>query len=75
MAKVETIKVIDKNKRGFKVINKSDFDDSIHKEFTPKAEAIITKAKAAEKKIKDDADKKVETSQKSAIEKLLGGNK
>jgi hypothetical protein len=72
MAKLQTVKIIYKNKRGFKVINESDFDKSIHKEFTSKDEAIVKKAEATEKKIKEDAEKKVETSQKTALEKLLG---
>lgn len=31
---IETIKIKDDNKRGFKIINKSDFDAKVHKEYT-----------------------------------------
>lgn len=29
--KIETIKIKDDNRRGFKIINKSDFDEKAHK--------------------------------------------
>ena len=41
---VETVKIVDKNKRGFKAINKSDFDSKVHKEYKPKT-TRKTKAK------------------------------
>jgi len=40
---VETIKIVDKNKRGFKTINKSDFDPKKQKEF----KAVKPRAKKA----------------------------
>ena len=38
MAKVETVRIVDDNRRGFKTINKSDYDSKIHKRFTKKME-------------------------------------
>ena len=37
MAKVETVKIEDKNKRGFKTINKSNYDAKKHKLYKEKA--------------------------------------
>ena len=34
--KIETVKIVDENKRGFKTINKSDFDSKKHKLFKQK---------------------------------------
>jgi len=34
--KVETVKIVDKNRRGFKTINESDYDAKKHKIFKPK---------------------------------------
>jgi hypothetical protein len=45
---VETVKIIDSNKRGFKVINKSNFDAELHKLYgTVEAKPKKTRAKKA----------------------------
>lgn len=59
MAKVETIKVIDYNRRGYKIINKSDYDNKIHTRFTKKME----------KELEKEPD---QTSRMSFAEKLIG---
>lgn len=48
---IETIKISDNGRRGFKVINKSDFIEGKHKIFSDKA---IAKPKAKTRKTKED---------------------
>jgi len=46
--KLETVKIIDGNRRGFKIINKSDFDAKTQKPFKEKVARVPRKPKKAE---------------------------
>ena len=53
---VETVKIVDKNKRGFKTINKSDYDAKLHKTYGVATKPAPLK-KPVKKKVKN-ADSK-----------------
>jgi len=40
-----TIKIVSDNEQGFKIINESDFDESIHQRFIPTKEELLQEAK------------------------------
>lgn len=50
---VETVKITDKNRRGFKVINKSDFNSKLHTEFGKAAPKKAAPKKSVKKTVKD----------------------